>query len=83
MAAGGRFCAAWQSGEGTTRGVEGGGELQSDAWMLVQAGGGRGGGPEQRAALPSGGDAKQSKQAAWRKGKLDRFAISEISGTLL
>ena len=62
MAAGGRFCAAWQSGEGTARGVEGGGELQRDAWMPAQAGGGRRGGPERRAALPSG-SGREAEQA--------------------
>ena len=33
-------------------------------------------------ALNSGG-VEQSRQASWRKGKRDQFAISEISGTLL
>ena len=54
VAAGGQFCAAWQSGEGTARGVEGGGELQRDAWMPAQAGGGQGGSPERQAALRRG-----------------------------
>ena len=56
-------CAAWQSGEGTARGVEGGGELLCDAWKPARARGGSGvaqrGG---RAALRCAGGAETKKQ---------------------
>ena len=71
-------CAAWQSGEGTARGVEGGWELQRDAWMPAQAGGGRAGPPRLRAAVHSGGG-EQSRQAGSRWKNLDKFAISKNS----
>ena len=71
-----------RAGEDTARGVEGGGELKRDAWVPAQAGGGPGGGPERRAALPSSGD-KRSREAGWRKEKRDLNAISKSPGTQL
>ena len=45
------FWVAWQGEKRASARGRSGGEVQRDAWMPAQAGGGRGGGPEQRAAL--------------------------------
>ena len=61
-------------GEDTARGVEGGGELKRDAWVPAQAGGG----PERRAALPSGGGQRKqrSRQDEGEKGLKCNFKMS-------
>ena len=84
VAAGGALGARCRAGEDIARGVEGGGELKRDAWRSSASR--RWPGRQPRAA---GGAAQrrrpeeQSKQAGWRKGKRDQFAISEILGTQL
>jgi hypothetical protein len=57
-------------------------EVGRDAWAAIASRRWPGWPSTAATALNSGG-VEQSRQAGWRKGKRDQFAISEISGTLL
>ena len=78
--AGARCCVARQGG--TARRQKAVEEVGRDAWAAIASRRWPGWPSTAATALNSGGE-EQSRQAGWRKGKRDQFAISEISGTQL
>ena len=82
VATGGDLWGAWQGDGGSSARGGSGGEVRRDAWSGSASRRWPGWPSTAATALNSGG-VEQSRQAGWRKGKRDQFAISEISGTLL
>ena len=70
VAAGGRFCSRGTERRAPARGKRAVETVGRNEWVPAQAGGGLEGGPERRAALPSGGE-EQSRQAGRRWKNLD------------
>ena len=83
VAAGGDFGVAWQGEKRASARGRSGGEVQRDAWMPAQAGGGRGGGPEGGRRCPAAVTEEAEQAGRLEVEERTSLQFPKITGTQL